>query len=227
VELRQTPVVGNFALDALGASLGPAVPQLTVTGPDGRYRFAELAPGPYAVVALRPAASIEPSFDTDGLSDWSVAVTVAAGDAAVADFAGVGAGTVTGTIDAVRQSMPTGATVTCAWAGLDGRFGTTDDGSFTTTATSGSFVLTRVPYGEYSCAAASPGSTSSATPVNMVVSSSRPTAVTLKVPAPASGSGRLPATGRDATTPLRVASILLALGGAIVVSSRRSRATSA
>lgn len=146
---------GAVGAAVAAASANPAA--VAVTGADGRYRFAEVAPGAYSVVAKALAASLPPSWDTDGQLDWQVAVVVGGADV-TADFATTPTGGLMGTAtNRVTGAPVPNAEIDCTWAGLDGVPGTADDVSFSTAAgADGSYSLGALPPGSFACTAVDP-----------------------------------------------------------------------
>ena len=172
-------------------------------------------------MASIPAQGIDPSFDTDGQSDWTVGVSVASLSPTVADFAGVGNGSLDGRlVDEAGAVIRTTGDVLCTWAGADGTLGTADDSRFTTTASAdGTFSVGAVPYGSYACGAVTPAGVAS-TAVSAAVTSPTPTQVALPLPDVAP-TRRLPTAGADNTVMLALAAALLVLGLGLVVTARR------
>jgi LPXTG-motif cell wall-anchored protein len=222
VELRHA-TAGAPTFDGVG-SMGPVVARTTRSGADGRYAFTGVEFGTYIVVASVPSQGIDPSFDTDGQTDWIVGVSVASQSPGVADFAGVGGGSLNGRlVDETGAVVRTSGDVVCTWAGVDGVLGTADDTRFTTTAAAdGTFNVGGVPYGSFRCGAVTTAGVSSAA-VSAAVTSPTPTQVALPLPE-ATPTRRLPTAGADSTALLAMAGALLAIGLALVVTTRRRTA---
>ena len=209
------------------ASLGPVVPRTTISGVDGRYSFVDVEFGSYTVVASLQADGIERSFDTDGATDWTVGVTVLSEAPGVADFAGVGDGTLNGQlVDTAGVAIRVAGDVACNWAGVDGLFGTGDDSRFTTTASSsGAFSVQSTPFGQFRCGAvAATGQVSSSAQVG--VTSSQPVTVqlALQTPEEETPSGRLPTAGVNISALLAAAIGLMVVGSGLIALGRRPEA---
>jgi hypothetical protein len=205
-----------------------------VTGPDGSYRFTGLPAGSYRVTAVLHEPGFGYTSDTDGLADWRVDVGVVEGKRAVADFAGLGKGRLTGQVlDTVERHPVSAAGVRCTWAGFDDVFGTPDDVAMTDTADAdGSYDWRGVPYGAFTCVGKDPvrGTLSAAASVRVV--SAAPVHATLplglrRAVASRSGDGRsaaLPRTGAQLDLAIPVAGWLILLGIAAQWRGRRRTA---
>jgi uncharacterized repeat protein (TIGR01451 family) len=202
-----------------------ATPTTTVTGSDGRYRFGAVAPGSYSVVAHATAAGLPSTWDSDGATDWNVALTVTDADA-VADFASTGSGSVTGTVTerSTGAAIP-GAAIACTWPGLDGLAGTADDVTFTTTsAGDGSFAVASAPFGTLACTATDVTSGENQTFTAAITAAAPVRAEVVlgrSAGAPSTG-GRLPATGDDPRRYVYPSLTLLAAGLTLLAATRRS-----
>jgi len=209
-------------LTSAKAALPQAFPGATaVTGPDGSYAFADLSPGSYTVSASVQIAGFDRTSDGD--VDWVVDVAVAGKGVGVADFAGLGRGSLYGTMFEVdtRRGMPF-ATVTCSWGGYDDVLGTGDDLPFEVTADAeGDFDMAGIPYGEYECAGVDgTGRTSS----GVLASVFSPEPVEAPLPVGAMPAGQLPRTGTASSSLLALALGCLAVGtGLVRVGRRRTR----
>ncbi|GAB7042433.1 MULTISPECIES: Ig-like domain-containing protein [Catenuloplanes] len=212
VQLREAPSVAAALAAVSTITAAPPVRSVT-TGPDGGYRFGSLPGGAYRVTAVVDAAGFAYTSDSDGRADWTVTVRTGESGAAVAEFAGIGRGSVNGTIYNSGTGDPIGgAAVTCRWAGLDDTLRTTDDVLMAVGAAgSGRFALSRLPFGTYECGGRDPrtGATSAVTQVSVMSTERR------YVPLPVSGSRPLPVTG-DRVGTLVAAGLLLLLAGAAV-----------
>jgi hypothetical protein len=202
-----------------------------VTGPDGSYRFTGLPPGSYRVTAVLDEEGFGYTSDTDGLADWRVDVGVVEDKRAVADFAGLGKGRLTGQVlDTVERHPVASAGVRCTWAGFDDVFGTADDVDMTDVAgADGSYDWRGVPYGAFTCVGKDPvrGTLSAAASVRVVsaaaVHATLPLGLRRAAAASRSGDGRsgaLPRTGASTDTAVPGALLLILLGA---VAHRRGR----
>jgi hypothetical protein len=202
-----------------------------VTGPDGSYRFTGLPPGAYRVTAAVHEEGFGYTSDTDGLADGRVVVGVVDGTRAVADFAGLGKGRLTGQVlDTVERHPVAAAGVRFTWAGFDDVFGTADVVDLTDTAgPDGSYDWRGVPYGAFTCIGKDPvrGTLSAAASVRVLsaapVHATLPLGLRRAAAASRSGDGRsaaLPRTGASTDTAVPGALLLIVLG---VVAQRRGR----
>ena len=197
------------------------------TDATGGYRFAHLAAGTYTVTASADIDGFDRTSDTDGALDWLVSVPVRNDDTGIADFAGLGRGTLFGTMFETGSRMGLAfADVACTWGGFDDVLGTTDDVAFTVTADAdGAFDLRGVPYGEFTCGGTdSTGRTSAM--VAAGVWSAEPVEAPLPVPTAAtSPSGTLPITG-GGTRDLTIVGLASVGVGAVLVRRGRRHQTS-
>ncbi len=136
----------------------------TSTDADGLYLFADLAPGTY-VVRVDPAtlpAGMVVTFDAEGATDGSAAVTIASDDAnTTTDFGYTGTGSIgdvvfeddngNGTLDPGDTTGIAGAEIRLTWAGPDDTPGTADDVVYPTqtTGATGGYGFTDLPAGAY------------------------------------------------------------------------------
>jgi hypothetical protein len=219
------PVTRNPAAVRAAATAPSAV-----TGPDGHYLFTDVAPGAYTVVAHASATGLPASWDTDGNTDWRVALTVIDADAE-ADFASTGAGSVAGTVvDRGTGAAIAGAGVACTWPGLDGVAGTADDVIFSaTSAADGTFTVAGAPLGHLTCDARDTR-TGDHQVFTADVTGTEPARAEVELGQPPAGvtttpRGTLPVTGDDPRRALAVALTLVAAGLTLLgLGSRRRRA---
>jgi len=190
-----------------------------VTAADGSYHFADVAPGDYQVSAAVNLPGFSYTSDSDGAADWHVAVQVASAAVSQAMFAGIGKGTLQGSVFTSSSGAPIkNAPVVCRWAGFDDIMNTADDVLLDSmTGAQGQFGLQGVPYGAFSCTGTDP--------VTGAVSPAVTTSVLSAVPVTA----RLPITGGHVRTahslastgtptlPLLAVGSLLLLAGVIVL----------
>jgi hypothetical protein len=207
------------AMAALGETL------FAVTAGDGSYSFSGLPDGAYTVTAAVDIRGFRYTSDTDGRADWQVQVQALAGSVAVADFAGLGAGGLTGQVyDELSTLGLGGAAVRCTWAGPDDVAGTADDVTFSVTASAdGTFDLAGVPYGRFRCTGlADAGRTSASVDAEVLGAVAVRTA--LPVPPADDMPARLAFTGAATQRALVLALVLLVAGTAIELTRLRRRA---
>jgi hypothetical protein len=220
-------------------------PSTTTTDAIGHYSFSSVPAGRWTVHATLDAAGLERTSDTDGLKDWSVAVSVVPGQTASASFAGLGKGTLGGTVFTSTTGSPVAdAQVVCRWAGFDDQLGTSDDVEMTVTAASdGTFSLLQVPYGTYSCGGTDPATGARSVIARALVRSPAAVVASLPItpeaappavspaevpgtPAPRTPATQLPFTGADTRGLLAWGLGLLVAGLLTLVGGRRRRAGS-
>ncbi|GLW92339.1 beta strand repeat-containing protein [Actinokineospora globicatena] len=148
------------------------------SGPDGAYTFDGLTADTYTVSAALTNAGFTYTSDPD----WSVTVAVDGTSAVAANFTGVGKGAIKGTVHTGTQAPVSSAQVACSWAGLDGSLATPDDVPMTVVANAaGSYDLTQLPYGLYSCTATDPATGTASTATQVTVQSTTPVVVDLQI----------------------------------------------
>jgi LPXTG-motif cell wall-anchored protein len=159
VEVVLTRTTRNTTMSGLrtARTTGTTV-SYAVTDAGGSYRFTGVQPGQYTVTATASIDGFDITSDTDGQTDWTVDVNAQAGQLAIADFAGLGRGTLTGSMfEVTTRSGISSAAVLCRWAGFDDVMNSADDMTFTATANAdGTFEMRGVPYGEFSCTGTDP-----------------------------------------------------------------------
>ncbi|MCP4308066.1 MAG: DUF11 domain-containing protein [bacterium] len=140
---------------------GDDEPFLVVSIADGLYEFENMPPGEYRLEVLGglPTAASN-TFDVDGGGDSTAVVNLADPDTrSDIDFGYQGAATIgdmvwwdmneNGVLDAGEPGLGE-IDISLVYAGLDGVFGTSDDLAFATrTDTSGNYVFTDLPAGNY------------------------------------------------------------------------------
>jgi hypothetical protein len=128
-------------------SLTGGTSSTAVTDATGAFRFLGLAAGTYVVKATLPSdESILPSWDSQGIADWQVTVTVVDSQTAVAKFAGVGSTNVEGSIPTATSR----SVVRAQWDGVDSASGTSDDVVFESKVNNDdSFSYKNIPAGNY------------------------------------------------------------------------------
>jgi LPXTG-motif cell wall-anchored protein len=211
------------------AQASPTPPRTAVTAADGSYTFTGLPAGDYRVTAAAAINGFDYTSDTDGAADWKVAVNVVAKATSVADFAGLGHGTLAGQV--FEQGTKAGiarATVQCVWSGYDDVLGNADDVVLSVTADdAGSFDMAGVPYGYFSC----DGRDRANNRVSADVSAHVMSAEVVRTPLPLSSSvasaaapaASLPMTGGDSVNVMRLAVALILAGVVTVLVARRRR----
>lgn len=136
----------------------------TTTDATGTYQVTGLPFGAFTVT-VTPPASLNPTFDADGIGTPNTsAVTLSAGAPVnlAQDFSYAGNGSIgdlvwldqnssgTATPQATEPGIP-GVPVTVTWAGDDGALGTADDVVIhTVTDATGAYLVQHLPYGPYS-----------------------------------------------------------------------------
>jgi uncharacterized repeat protein (TIGR01451 family) len=223
----------SSAAQAHAASVGSAGPfQTTRTNGSGQFRFDDVSPGSYVVTgSVSNTTGLLPTWDSDGLSDWIVHVTVTSG-VAHAEMAARGRAAIEGTVVDQSTGAPiASADVTCTWAGLDGVFGTPDDSPFVVTADAGGkFELPDVPYGTYRCTAVDPktghhatldGTVHDPNTVHVVLPVPNTTPTMTPTPTTPGPHPRLPFTGANDDALWRWALLMVLLGAALLSISRR------
>ena len=217
---------GSFSTETLRTQAAP-IHQSAVTAADGSYFFGGLFAGSYQVTATAIIKGFDYTSDTDGATDWKVAVAVVANAVSTADFAGIGRGQLIGQVfdSATLEGIP-GALITCRWSGYDDVLGNADDVTFTITAdATGSFDMAGIPYGNFTCSGRDPVSDRQSSSVVSNVFS--PEAVLASLPVGSVTSGRsgtgatLPTTGSDNQHVVLLSLLFVALGSVTVLATRR------
>jgi len=136
------PWIPGITVSLTGSNL-PSV----VTDAAGAFRFLGLMPGTYVVKAILPGGeSVLPSWDSQGIVDWQVTVTVVNSQTAVAQFAGVGTTNVEGSIEIASSR----SVVRAQWDGVDDTLGTSDDVVFESKVDNNeTFSYKNIPSGNY------------------------------------------------------------------------------
>ena len=118
-----------------------------ITDTAGSFSFLGLTPGSYVVKAVLPSGeSILASWDSQGIADWQVSVTVVNSQTASAQFAGIGSTNVEGSIPTARSR----SVVRAQWDGIDDASGTSDDVVFEAKVDNdNSFSYENIPTGKY------------------------------------------------------------------------------
>ena len=202
-------------------------PVTGTSGPGGTFSFTDVPAGDYVLHAAITLDGFTHTYDSDGVADWSVSVTVRGGGDAVARFAGIGRGTLTGTVFVEGSQVPVGgAAVSCRWAGYDDRPGTADDVVITTQADGqGRFAIRKVPYGDFRCAGTDPKTGHRSATAAVRVRSAVP--VTASLPVTPARPGKKSSPPADTGVPsasLLTAALLLLVGGAGCLLAGRRRA---
>ena len=211
----------------------------TVTAADGSYSFTGLPVGAYNVVAAASIKGFDYTSDTDGAADWRVAVKVAPRKTSTADFAGLGRGTLLGQVfeEGSHKGIPK-ASIQCVWSGYDDVLGNADDVTLTVTADdNGSFDMSGVPYGYFSCDGRDEANNRVSAAVAAHVMSAEAVRTPLPLPSassraaiPAAAAATvvpsetpLPMTGSNSTGALRLALVLIMSGAAAALAGTRRR----
>lgn len=183
------------------------------SGTDGHYAFADVSPGAYTIAAVYPKDGFAYTSDLD----WSAAIIVTGSGVTGIDFAGVGQGTIRGTVLTGNTQAPiSGAQVSCRWVGLDEALNTPDDVLMAATATTaGAFDLPQLPYGVYSCTAVDPASGDASAATRVIVRSTTPVAVELAI-GPA-----LADTGPKSPRVVWLGFLLVVTGATLLLATRR------
>jgi LPXTG-motif cell wall-anchored protein len=213
--------------------LRAAAPRRTaITTADGSYSFGAVDAGSYRVTAAVTIKGFEYTSDTDGATDWYVAVNVAADAGSTADFAGLGHGAIIGRVfDSTTLQGVAAATVSCRWSGYDDVLYNDDDLMFTLIAdAAGSFDLVGIPFGFFTCGARDSISERQSASVAATVLSAQ--AVNAPLPVGADRASltvesfaTLPNTGMDVSTPIVIAFLLVMIGAAMTFTGRARRAS--
>jgi LPXTG-motif cell wall-anchored protein len=127
--------------------LAGSTSRTAITDSAGAFSFLGLTPGNYVVNAVLPSGeSIRATWDSQGIADWQVSVTVVNSQTATAQFAGIGSTNVEGSIPtAGPQSV-----VRAQWDGIDDVTGTNDDVLFEAKVDKdNSFSYENIPTGKY------------------------------------------------------------------------------
>ncbi len=164
--------------------------------------------------------------DTDGLADWIVDVHVVAHTLSIANYAGLGHGEITGQVfDTTTLQGVAAALIDCRWSGYDDVLGNADDITFSVVADAGgSFDMTGLPYGYFSCVGRDQVTGRQSSAVAATVFSVEAVQAQMPVGSPPPGistSARLPQTGSASSTTLAVAFVLVGFGALATVASRR------
>ncbi len=201
-----------------------------VTAADGSYFFGSLTVGAYRVTAQVSLNGFDYTSDTDGLTDWIVAVNVVAQATATADFAGIGHGEIIGQVfDATTLQGVAGASIQCSWSGFDDVLGNQDDIVFNDVADeTGSFDMAGVPYGFFSCVGLDPLTSRQSSPAAATVFAVEAVRAPLPLATDATAnqaflSGTLPRTGDDSSSSLWLAFFLVAAGAGTTAMARRRK----
>jgi len=134
--------------------------------------------------------------------------------------------------EGTRKGIP-GASIACVWSGYDDILGNADDVTLTATADgNGTFDMSGVPYGYFSCdgrdrannrvSAAVAAHVMSAEAVRAPLPLTSPAAPAAPAPPTAAPAGNsLPMTGSDDATLVRLAVLLIMAGPAIALAGSR------
>jgi hypothetical protein len=214
------PVVAEVVVNASDSS---GVVKKTSTDSQGKYMFTGLSSGLVTVtVDVQSSTGVTALRDSDGGSDWRVAITIGASESKVANFSARGSRSISGT---VRDDSTNGpiqkASISCSWAGISGSQ-TPSTNLFTTVSQKdGSFSLSGVPSGKFSCEATDSvsGSRSSLREVVLDAQSSGSNASTQNLDLKIRKMSLLPSTGFDGS--LSASFVFLLLGLVLLVSRRQ------
>lgn len=201
----------------------PALDRSGTTDAEGRYTFEHVAPGAYRVVASASLPGFAYTSDTDGGILWTVSVSVDAGATSVARFAGLGKGTLGGTVYLADNgvAVPNGD-VQCVWAGYDDTLGTGDDVVVHAVADAhGAFLVRHVPYGVFSCTGVDPTTSRHSGAVQVTVHSAQLVRASLPVPDGARAHHPTSDTGVPFGQLLAIGIGLLLVGGVAIGLGRR------
>ncbi|GAA3008312.1 Ig-like domain-containing protein [Actinokineospora diospyrosa] len=206
-----------------------------ISGVDGQYSFENVEMASYTISAVFPDGGFTYTSDPDGPADWSANLAVSGSPITAVNFAGTGQGTIRGTVHtrATRAPVPDPAVV-CVWAGLDHTLHTADDVTMSTTGdTAGSFTLSQLPFGAFSCDALDQVSGVRSSPVLVDVQSTTPVDIELPVgeeavqlpadpvPAPADVDDPLADTGPWSPQVFWLGILLVLTGAGTVLATRR------
>ena len=208
---------------------GSSVVSTAVTDKEGAYLFTVASTGTFAVVAtVSSSLGLTKSWDSSGGAEWNVPVIVRVASITNANFAATAAGATSGEVtSSTARIVPAKSTVECIWSGVDEELGTPDDVTFTATVNAdGTYELTSIPAGRFSCAAVDAKSgvkTAARTvQVNAVVKAAAgaasPTAIL-------HFDANLPQTGINVSLLSLWAWALVVTGTALAVTGRRRRRT--
>lgn len=126
---------------------GPAgVSKSAVTFELGTVNFVDLDPGEWTVKCEMVDDSLDKVYDSDGTVDWTVKLTVKAGEFAEAQLGAAG----TSSLDISGISTDS---VFIKWAGGDGELDTDDDVIFEVKASGGKVTAAGLPAGKYALSA--------------------------------------------------------------------------
>lgn len=126
---------------------GPGgVSKSAVTFELGTVNFADLDPGEWTVTCEMVDDSLDQVYDSDGTVDWTVKLTVKAGEFAEAQFGAAG----TSSLDISGVGTDS---VFIKWSGGDGELDTDDDVVFEVKATDGRVSAAGLPAGKYAISA--------------------------------------------------------------------------
>jgi len=213
-EVRVSPAgsVGPTSLSGATASA-----QSTTTDRNGRYGFPDMAAGSYRAEPVLPEWS--------ALSGGSLNVDVTAGSIALKEFSVTGGATAEALVwDPTRSEPVPGATVSCAWEGIDHKHGTGDEITFTgVSGPDGRHQMSNVPAGDYRCRGVNTdtGARSAVVTVTAAVSALVPASTGVARTRIEIASGGLLATGVDSSGMAVLAMFLLLSGIAVMTLGRR------
>jgi hypothetical protein len=212
------PLLPDVSIELVAESDPTVVLAETATDIDGSYSFDEVLVGDYRLTAQQGVRGVAAHTDSDGGSDWVVAVGVV-DEPVTADFAGRGMATLQGRVlHATAEVALANVAVSCSWIGFDGRLLSADDVVFSaTTGGDGRYSIQRLPYGDVQCTFRAPGFPD---PEFFIVSLTAPT-----TPQGDIAFGRqTPLVGNDPRPAMALALALLLLGGGLAaVAGRRPR----
>lgn len=198
---------------------GPGSTISGVTDEDGNFDFPTVTPGTWTITSTLSSNKLSRTCDsTSTLTDWIATGEVPINGVGEGYFAAAGSS---------RMTLSTMSSPTCrkaksieiVWAGVDNKFKTTDDVTFTSTVTKQQSVIDGLPWGSYKITAICSDGTRLTTQEVIVSKSTKVTKLSIDL-APAA----LPATGSDVNmNVLLMAVAIIGAGIALMAPRRRAR----
>lgn len=190
-----------------------------VTDEDGNFDFPTVTPGTWTITSTLSSNKLSRTYDsTATLTDWVATAEVPINGVGEGYFAAAGSS---------RMTLSTTSSPTCSkaksieikWAGVDNKFKTTDDVTFTSTVTKQQSVIDGLPWGSYDVTAICSDGTRLTTQRVVVSKSTKVTKLSVEL-APAT----LPATGNGVNmNVLFMAVVIIGAGIALMTPRRRAR----
>lgn len=190
-----------------------------ITDEDGNFDFPTITPGTWTITSTLSSNKLSRTYDsTATLTDWIATAEVPINGVGEGYFAAAGSAGMTLT----TKSSPTcsrAKSIEIKWAGIDNKFKTTDDVTFTSTVAKQESAISGLPWGSYDITPICSDGTRLTTQRVVVSKSTKVTTLSVDL-APA----MLPATGNNVNmNVLMMAIVVIGVGIALVTPRRRAR----